>query len=57
MPYEDVTMKIDYVPGSRYIKKLTIIDDSIKYVFTVSSMELYKDNVLLHKYSPYRFSF
>lgn len=57
MPYEDVTMKIDYVPGSRYIEKLTIIDDSIKYVFTVSSMELYKDNVLLHKYSPYRFSF
>lgn len=56
MPYEDVTMKIDYVPGSRYIEKLTIIDDSIKYIFIVSSMELYKNNTLLHKYSPYRYS-
>lgn len=56
MPYEDVTMKIDYVPESRYIEKLTIIDESIEYAFIVSSMELYKDNILLHKYSPYRFS-
>lgn len=55
MPYEDVTMKIDYVPESRYIEKLTIVDED-EYVFIVSSMELYKNNTLLHKYSPYRFS-
>jgi hypothetical protein len=56
VPYEDVTMKIDYVSESRYIEKLTIVDEENEYTFIVNSLELYKNNTLLHKYSPYRYS-
>ena len=58
MPYEDVTMKIDYMTdeygyASPEIVKLTITDDNIDYTFDVATMELRKNGKLLYKYNKY----
>jgi hypothetical protein len=58
IPYEDVTMKIDYrIEEYDYVTpeivKLTIIDNKVVYTFDVATMELRKNGKLLYRYNKY----
>ncbi len=54
IPYEDVTMKIEYFSETGpHISEITIIDEKVEYTFSVQTMELRKNGKLLYRYNKY----
>jgi len=54
IPYEDVTMKIEYFSeAGPHISEITIIDEKVEYTFSVQTMELRKNGKLLYRYNKY----